>query len=226
MIPRSPLARLVALAGAALLADRLTATAQGAFSSVPSGGPARPGSEVLLSWTLDASAAPDADEAELVLSLDGGESFTVRVTGRIAPGTSSVAWRVPSLPTQHARLALRAGHDETAEAEQILFVSEPFEIGAAPAGPLEDLYAVGDEWRTREALEGAPVRTLPRQIESGPSDGDVAETDHEIKDSETAPATDAPVPDAAPRPHSAPPRRAHKTSASDQPARAPLPLRL
>ena len=83
----------------------------------------------------------------------------MRLTSRIPPDARSTVWRVPALPTEHARIALRAGLDERAGAEELLFVSEPFAIASPGALPREELFVVNDEWRTREALEGAPVRT-------------------------------------------------------------------
>ena len=121
------------------------------------------GATATVEWTLP-EPAPDRDEMELVLSLDGGRTFPIRLTGRIPIGTSSVSWRVPALVSEAARLALRAGRDEAEESEELLAVSEPFAI-TAPRGPLlDELFRVGREWRTREALEGLPARDAPGEL--------------------------------------------------------------
>jgi len=52
-------------------------------------------------------ATAGAEERELVLSLDGGRSFPIRLTGEIGPGDGVVSWRVPALPAEHVVLALR-----------------------------------------------------------------------------------------------------------------------
>jgi hypothetical protein len=103
------------------------------------------GTVVELLWNLD-GVSPDAQESELVLSLDGG-------------------------------LALRAGNDEEPAQETLLLVSPAFVIsGSRPDATLEELFAVGSEWRTREALEIDPGRSRDtglhgvssQQIHAGP----------------------------------------------------------
>jgi hypothetical protein len=98
------------------------------------------------------------DEGELVLSLDGGRTFSVRVSAEIEPGETRVEWRVPDLVAAHARLALRFGREGDAETERIELVSAEFAI-VADAAPDERLFRVGSEWRTREALATAPRRS-------------------------------------------------------------------
>ena len=144
-------------AGAFVLAGGLAAAAPG-FDRPSARERLEPGSTVVAAWTLDPDVLRGLDEAELVLSLDGGVTYAVRLTARIPPGARSTAWRVPALPTEHARLALRAGVDERAGTEELIFISEPFTIASPGTLPKEELFAVNDEWRTREALEGAPVR--------------------------------------------------------------------
>jgi hypothetical protein len=48
---------------------------------------------------------------ELLLSLDGGRHFTVRVTPDLEADRGSYAWRVPPLPSGDARLAVRVNLD-------------------------------------------------------------------------------------------------------------------
>jgi len=99
----------------------------------------------------------DADEKELVLSLDGGQSYPVRVTAETDASDKSVIFRVPNLPSTRARLALRVG-DGTREiivAESAIFVIEH-----DPTSPLETVTRTGRELGTREALEGRPREPL------------------------------------------------------------------
>ncbi|MGH9317407.1 MAG: hypothetical protein ACRD1P_09895 [Thermoanaerobaculia bacterium] len=158
--------RLAAVAVVALAACSATAAATDAFVSPATGGRLAPGSSLVVAWTLDSSTVQGMDEMELILSLDDGASFPVRVTGRIEPEARSALWRVPALPSEHARIALRSGRGEQAGTERLLLISEPFTIASSRTLFLEELYTVGDEWRTREALEGAPVRTPPRDLGS------------------------------------------------------------
>jgi len=151
-------ARVLGLTGSLLLACALAVAAPGEFDRPSALERLEPGATAVASWTLDPDVVRGLDEAELVLSLDGGVTFPVRLTGRIQPGARATTWRVPALPTEHARLALRAGLDERAEDEELIFVSEAFAIASPGTLPPEELFAVNDEWRTREALEGAPVR--------------------------------------------------------------------
>lgn len=107
------------------------------------------GSTVVVSWAVD----PDSsfEEMELVLSLDGGQTFPLRVTGELSPESSRVLWRVPVLAARQARLALRAGTDEDPGEETIRVVSDVFEIAPLPGLDLEEIFRVRCEWRTREA---------------------------------------------------------------------------
>ncbi len=216
--------RLLALAGLALLAGRVPAAAQARIDAAFGGDRLRPGADLTVGWALDGAATAGRDEMELVLSLDGGRSFSVRLTPRISTGDRAVRWRVPALPTEHARLALRAGGDEVAESEEILLVSDEFAIASSDGE--EELYAVAGEWRTADALEGAPVRPLPRDIESRDDDGQFAPIDSEEAESETAPVDDGlrPGPDADSRAIPAP-DPARPTVAS-LPPRPGQPLRL
>jgi hypothetical protein len=178
------LCRVLALVALALLGGRVPAAARAQFDAA-FGDRLRPGTEQTVDWVLDRAANIGHDEMELVLSLDGGQSYSVRLTAPIAVSDHAVRWRVPALPTEHARLALRAGNDEITESEEILLVSDEFAI--ASSEDEEELYAVAGEWRTAEALEGAPVRPQPRDIESRDDDGRFAPADSEEDESETAP---------------------------------------
>jgi hypothetical protein len=139
--------------------------------AVPDAAALEPGFEVRVSWSLEAGEARrDFDEMELVLSLDGGRTFPLRVTRRIAPNDGGTSWRVPSLPTAHARLALRAGEDERPGQERVVGVSEEFRIRSEPSAAAEELFQVGDEERTLDALDGAPPPAPPDSSVDGPPD--------------------------------------------------------
>lgn len=116
----------------------------------PPGGVLRAGTTTTLRFTVDEKI----DEMEVLLSLAGGRSFTLRVTREMPKGTHEITWRVPNLPTSRARLALRVGNEE--EGEVIRDVSEEFTILASDTEPLEDVRPFQGEWRAGEALLEIP----------------------------------------------------------------------
>jgi len=135
-----------------------------------------------VSWTSVVPAGREFDETELVLSLDGGRSFPLRVTAEVSPAADSVRWRVPKLPSEHAVLALRAGSGERCETESIRAESSEFTILAGAGDPLEQLSRVGGEWRTREAAAGRPkdlpdgsLAAPPDELRAAPSPDGAAE---------------------------------------------------
>ena len=138
-----------ALSASAALADPARSAPAPALSIASPSPVLEPGSTVVVTWPV-----PDGfDEMELVLSVDGGRTFPLRVTRRIAPSDAGFSWTVPSLPAVHARLALRAGVDEEEDAETIVGLSDNFAIAPPAQRGVEELFQVGDEERTREALE-------------------------------------------------------------------------
>ena len=133
------------------------------FLEPSGGGRLEPGSIVRVSWTLGGAAERDFDEMELVLSLDGGRTFPLRVTRDVSTAAESLLWRVPRLPSAHARLALRTGSGERKETETIRIVGGEFTILAGTGDPLEEIRRVRGEWRTREAsgaVNDPPERSL------------------------------------------------------------------
>lgn len=64
------------------------------------------GDEVEVTWD---GVAPSAREVELLLSLDGGRHFALRLTSELDPACRSFRWRVPNLTAEDARLSLRMG---------------------------------------------------------------------------------------------------------------------
>ncbi len=112
-------------------------------------------------------ATAGAEERELVLSLDGGRSFPVRLTGEIGPGDGVVSWRVPALPAEHAVLALREGGGGFEE--RIVAVSAEFAIVPGSGVPAEALRFRDGEWKTREA--DASPDSLPTSALGSPGSG-------------------------------------------------------
>jgi len=148
-------------AAAFLLAARaLVGEDRAVFLSTP-GATLEAGQRVEISWSLPEVGSDSFSEMELVLSLDGGRTFPVRVTRELDPKTRSLSWRVPALPALHARLALRGGDRDAPAAEEILNMSEEFSIELSDGRPLEPTVAVGGELRTREALERAAQQAPP-----------------------------------------------------------------
>jgi hypothetical protein len=72
----------------------------------PSGEAVVAGTTTEIRWT---ALPEDIDEFELLLSLDDGRSFAVRLTPQLDPAVGMYAWRVPNIPAARARLRLRVG---------------------------------------------------------------------------------------------------------------------
>ncbi|MEO6325194.1 MAG: hypothetical protein ABIT01_03280 [Thermoanaerobaculia bacterium] len=110
-----------------------------------------PGAIGTAAWTLP-SVASAVTESELLLSLDGGLTFPIRLTRDLDIDTSRVRFRVPNLPTDRARLALRVGFRDRGE-EIIETIGPEFSIGHDDRESLEPLARVRGEWRTQDALD-------------------------------------------------------------------------
>jgi hypothetical protein len=93
---------------------------------------------------------PGAEEAELLLSLDDGRHWTVRVSPQLDAHERRWVWRVPALAASEARIALRAG---TARDERIVAITAPFRMVPSPttARPA----AIGGERATSMIVEGS-----------------------------------------------------------------------
>ena len=106
----------------ALVSPALAAAGWGEIGSPGTGGVVRAGEWTEVAWP----ALPgNVDEFEILLSLDDGASFTIRLTPRLDPGVGAYRWLVPNLPSTRARLQLRVGIDHH-EIEGPL--GAPFEI--------------------------------------------------------------------------------------------------
>src|SRR5438105_4332959 len=135
------------------------------------------GETALVSWRMDAACLRNVDEMELLLSLDGGKRFLLRVTARIDPRTPAWAWRVPALPSAHARLAVRGGRGEKASAEDVILLGPEFSIVESGRLPAEELSAEAGELRTREAASSPAVPLSPADCASPPRIGPLAVLD-------------------------------------------------
>jgi hypothetical protein len=119
----------------------------------------------------------EADEMELVLSVDGGASFPIRVTRRLSPSARGFSWRVPNLPIARARIALRVGSKRSGEV--IREMSGELRIVPDVHSPLEPVRASQGEWWTGppHALdvvppsEGAPDSAPAPGLEPVPEPG-------------------------------------------------------
>jgi hypothetical protein len=112
----------------------------------------------------------DIEEAELLLSLDGGRSYPVRLTPELEARTTSFRWRVPDLPTEQAVLMLRVGDEE---GERTGALSSCFRILHVEGAPAPDLgFHEGEMWTgfepTRGPAESAIVPPAPC-FEDGPA---------------------------------------------------------
>ena len=64
------------------------------------------GDTVVVRWS---GIPPSAREVELLLSVDGGRTFSLRLTDELEPGSGWFLWQVPALETDRARVAIRMG---------------------------------------------------------------------------------------------------------------------
>src|SRR5215472_17243944 len=116
----------------------------------------RGGAELHVRWT---GLGPEADEAELELSLAGGR--WVRISPELDAREGSFTWRVPSGLTGPARLRLRHG-GEGFEADGD--VSAPFVLESDLATSRAPDASAGDGWslgRMPASLPGAHVAGSP-----------------------------------------------------------------
>lgn len=109
------------------------------------------GSTTTIRWSR---LPPEVEEFELLLSLDGGASYAVRLTPELVPATRRLAWQVPNLPVRDARLRLRVG---VGGREIESPPSASFEIVAAPSAAAATLrYSAGEWWTSRPAGPSSP----------------------------------------------------------------------
>ncbi|MFY9550061.1 MAG: hypothetical protein WAU32_02825, partial [Thermoanaerobaculia bacterium] len=145
-------------------------------------------------WNSPCGARPDADEMELLLSVDGGLTFPIRLTAELPRCASAFRWKVPALSAWHARLGVRMGHEGRRETERIAFVSEEFRIASAETSPTARLVRGPSEWWTEQALLeigpegllGGSLRGAPERLQSPSEDTNLEGPRHGFRE---APAT-------------------------------------
>ncbi len=147
-------ARLAAGNGAG---GRLVAPAAGASL--------RAGGVVTVRWT---PVDRGVEEFELLLSLDGGLTFPLRLTEMLNPQSTSYVWHVPNLPSRAARLRLRVG----VEGRELLLPPGPeFTVAGDAGAPTERLTYRRGEWWPTEGVASEPhaVDVEPRWTGGGTS---------------------------------------------------------
>jgi hypothetical protein len=108
------------------------------------------GQIVELRWSTPPA---DVEELEVMLSLDGGRTYDVRISPEIDPRTKVWRWRVPNLPTSEARLRLRLGSRRGEREGQ---PTPPFTILGAGDRPIERRQVhEGRWWDGLDAFERA-----------------------------------------------------------------------
>jgi hypothetical protein len=137
----SPRPLSLALLGLALSAWAVAASADlGRIVEPREGVALRAGQHARVTWV---GLPTEVDELELLLSVDGGRSYPVRLTPRLDPDTGAFLWQVPNLPASEARLRLRVG---VGGREIDGPASAPFVIGRAAGRPVATVEARDGEW--------------------------------------------------------------------------------
>jgi hypothetical protein len=158
---RRPLFPLFPVA-AALLVAWLPARAEpdGGRILSPGGGEALVAGQLLdVRWS---SLPDDVEEMELLLSIDGGRSFVLRLTPQIDPRTGSLGWVVPRVAAAAARLRIRFGrHGEEIEGEP----SAPFSIAVPPLLHQAPFLRRDGEWWI--APDGYSILPVPEVSRNG-----------------------------------------------------------
>ncbi|HPC84284.1 MAG TPA: hypothetical protein P5234_11335 [Thermoanaerobaculaceae bacterium] len=126
----------------------------------PAGGETlRAGQWVIVRW----SALPaEVEEFELLLSIDDGASFALRLTEQLDPSLGSYWWLVPNLPSRRARLQLRVGIGHR-EIEGPL--GGAFEIVADLSRPVTAAHwRDGELWATERPQPPSPFQPLDTSL--------------------------------------------------------------
>jgi hypothetical protein len=142
------------VAGTSLAAPRARAADVPRLVAYPVGTVAA-GSILELRWSRPADGV---EEVEVLLSVDGGHTYPIRVTPSLGSGEVAWRWRLPDVPCAEARLRVRAlvGGLETPGPP-----TPPFRITAsADASPGSDFLVEGFWWRGGGAPRGAGASAL------------------------------------------------------------------
>ena len=185
------------------------------FLEIDFGAELRAGDVVELRW----SALPDdIEEFEILLSLDDGREFGLRVTPELEAGERHYRWRVPNLAAAAARLRMRMGNGHE---ERLARPSQPFRILADPEHPVEREQCHEGLWWSGVDASSSPVET---SLASGASGARLAARRDERSSGETTPhAPSRPVLRQAARP--LPHRIGLASPVRSQPAQRSLPQR-
>lgn len=141
--------------------------AEGRFSAPERNQALAAGETVEVRWSAPCPDTGQASESELLLSLDGGSTFPIRVTPEMPACARGFRWRVPAVESSRARLALRSGSGEESPSERLEIVSDEFTIVAAEDDEADDLVPGPREIWTRQALEGDGAEELPLESMAG-----------------------------------------------------------
>jgi len=177
--------RRVFLLGFAVWGILVCASSQAApvgLAGVSSGEILVSGTTRVVGWSV-APASGEEVEQELLLSLDGGVTFSLRVTRELSIADRETTFRVPNLPAQRACLGLRTGSEGNAEI--LVARSEEFSITADPVAAGESFGIIRGELGTLEAMGSALppfsppglLPTIPDRIEEGSAETGIANDD-------------------------------------------------
>ena len=95
-----------------------------------------PGQKIKVEWTTSMPNPikwPSYCEIELWLSLDGGRTYTMRITPSMDPNTRFFYWTVPNTPTNSALLDIRFGGEPFYPETYHTQTGSPFVIANAVA---------------------------------------------------------------------------------------------
>ena len=139
---RFPLPRpLPLLAALALTLSAAPALAAPRSALADPGAEIQAGQIVELSW---GELPAGVEEMEILLSLDDGQHYSIRVSPELDAHERHYRWRVPNLPAGRARLRMRLG---TARAEIETEPTSPFRIaGDSEPSPPPPLFHEGTFW--------------------------------------------------------------------------------
>jgi hypothetical protein len=100
--------------------------------------PLAAGSTAVLEWEPRAglAALPAREEWEAFLSLDGGRTYSIRITPHLDSDLKRTLWEVPGVPAADVRLLLRFGNERR---ETVIELPQRFTIAATPAPILGSL---------------------------------------------------------------------------------------
>jgi hypothetical protein len=149
------------------------------FSQPAEGASLHEGETVQIRWS---GVPADAEEIELLLSVDGGENFSLRLTDELDSSSGSFLWRVPGLLTDTASLAIRMG----AHGEEIVSAPGPlFRLSHGPSTPAVLLrWKAGEIWvdsrhpdetTLRRTRSPSGLSTRPERITSVPGGCDAVD---------------------------------------------------